>query len=61
MNKIYFDNVATTSLNEEVKKTYIDLLNKYYCNSDALYDDGVEVFNLQEKSRNAIANLLNIK
>ena len=61
MTKIYFDNVATTSLNEEVKSTYIDLLNKYYCNSDALYDDGVDVFNLQEKSRSTIANLLNIK
>lgn len=61
MNKIYFDNVSTTSLNEEVKKTYIDLLNKYYCNSDALYDDGVEVFNLQEKARNNIAELINVK
>lgn len=60
MNKIYFDNASTTSLNEEVKKTYIDLLNRYYCNSDALYDDGVEVFNLQEKARNNIAELINI-
>lgn len=61
MNKIYFDNVATTSLNEEVKKTYFDLLNKYYCNSDALYDDGVNVYNLQEKSRSNIANMLDIQ
>lgn len=60
MSLIYFDNVATTSINDEVKKTYIDLLNRYYCNSDALYNEGVEVFNLQEKSRKNIAELLNI-
>ena len=60
MSLIYFDNVATTSINEDVKNTYIELLNRYYCNSDALYNEGVEVFNLQEKSRKNIAELLNI-
>lgn len=60
MQKIYFDNVATTSLNEEVLKTYTDLLNKYYCNSDALYDDGVAIYNMQEKSRENIAKMLGV-
>ena len=59
MNKIYFDNVSTTSLNDEVRKTYKDLLDKYYCNSDALYDDGVAIYTLQEKARANIASMLN--
>lgn len=60
MKKIYFDNVATTSLNEEVLKTYEELLAKYYCNSDALYDDGVAIYNMQEKARSIIADLLKV-
>lgn len=60
MSKIYFDNVATTSLNDSVKSTYFELLNKYFCNSDALYDDGIEVFNLQEQARENIARFLNV-
>lgn len=58
--KVYFDNVSTTSLNDEVRKTYEELLNTYYCNSDALYDDGVAVFDMQEKARHNIANMLNV-
>lgn len=61
MNKIYFDNVSTTSLNKEVLKTYEDLLDKYYCNSDALYDDGVTIYNMQEKSRANIANMFHVE
>ncbi len=61
MNKIYFDNVSTTSLNKEVLNTYKDLLDKYYCNSDALYDDGVTVYNMQEKARLNIAKMLNVE
>lgn len=60
MNKIYFDNVSTTSLNKEVLKTYEELLEKYYCNSDALYDDGVVIYNMQEKSRANIAEFFNV-
>ena len=60
-NKIYFDNVSTTSLNDEVRKTYEELLNKYYCNSDALYDDGVAIYEMQEKSRENIAKLLGVE
>lgn len=61
MNKIYFDNVSTTSLNKEVLKTYKDLLDKHYCNSDALYDDGVTIYNMQEKSRANIANMFHVE
>ena len=61
MNKIYFDNVSTTSLNGEVLKTYKELLDKYYCNSDALYDDGVTIYNMQEKARANIAKMLKVE
>lgn len=61
MSKIYFDNVSTTSLNKDVQKTYFELLDKYYCNSDALYNDGVEIHNLQEKGREHIADLIGVK
>lgn len=60
MNKIYFDNVSTTSLNDEVLKTYKKLLDEYYCNSDALYDDGVAIYNMQEKARKIIADCFNV-
>ena len=59
--KVYLDSVSTTSLDPEVKKTYVKLLDHYYCNSDALYDDGVAIYRLQEKSRSAICEMLSIK
>ena len=58
--KVYLDNVSTTSLNQEVRKTYEELLEEYYCNSDALYDDGVAIYQLQEKSRKLIGEMLNV-
>ncbi|MBR2578360.1 MAG: cysteine desulfurase, partial [Erysipelotrichaceae bacterium] len=56
--KVYFDNVATTRTDDDVLKTYKELLDKYYCNSDALYDDAVIINNMMEKSRENIAKLL---
>ena len=58
--KVYLDAVSTTSLDEDVKETYKELLDKYFCNSDALYDDGVAIYDMQEKSRKLICDLLNI-
>ncbi|MBR3227378.1 MAG: cysteine desulfurase [Erysipelotrichaceae bacterium] len=58
--KIYFDNVSTTRTDDDVLKTYKELLDKHYCNSDALYDDAVIVNNMLEKSRENIARLLNV-
>ena len=58
--KIYFDNVATTKVNKEVLNTYKELLDNYYANSDALYDDGVQIYNMLEKSRENIARLLKV-
>ena len=59
--KVYLDAVSTTALDPEVRETYKNLLDKYYCNSDALYDDGVAIYDLQEKSRKLTADMLKVK
>ena len=58
--KVYLDAVSTTAVHPEVLDTYKQLLDKHYCNSDALYDDGVAIFDMQEKSRKLIADLLGV-
>lgn len=58
--KVYLDAVSTTSVNPDVLDTYKKLLDQHYCNSDALYDDGVAIFDMQEKSRKIIADLLRV-
>jgi len=58
--KVYLDAVSTTSVNKEVLDTYKKLLDSHYCNSDALYDDGVAIFDMQEKSRKMIGDLLGV-
>ena len=58
--KVYLDAVSTTDVNKEVLETYKKLLDDYYCNSDALYDDGVAIYAMQEKSRKMICDLFGI-
>ena len=59
--KVYLDAVSTTSVDREVRETYEKLLDEYYCNSDALYDDGVAIYDMQEKSRALIAKMLKVR
>ncbi len=59
--KVYLDAVSTTAVHPDVLDTYKNLLDKYYCNSDALYDDGVAIYDMQEKSRANIAKMLGVK
>ena len=59
--KVYLDAVSTTDVNKEVLETYKNLLDKYYCNSDALYDDGVAIYDMQEKSRKLICEMFKIQ
>ena len=59
--KVYLDAVSTTSLHPEVKETYKKLLDDYYCNSDALYDDGVVIYDMQEKARDILCSLLGVR
>lgn len=58
-HNIYFDHASTTTINSEVKKSYIELLDKFY-NCDALYDGGVELFRMQTEARERIAKSLNL-
>lgn len=57
---IYLDYAATTPLDNEVKKTYFSLLDKYFYNNDSIYDKGIEVNNLMEQSRDIVAKYLNV-
>ena len=59
--KVYFDAVSTTAVEPQVLETYKKLLDEFYCNSDALYDDGVAIYDMQEKSRALIAKMLGVK
>lgn len=58
--RVYFDSASTTRIHPEVLKTYESILEKYYVNSESLYDEGTEVFRMMEKARRAIAGLLGV-
>lgn len=58
--RIYFDSASTTRVNPEVLKAYESLLEKYYVNSESLYDEGSEIYRMMEKARRAIAGLLGV-
>lgn len=58
---LYLDYVATTPLNDEVRRTYEDLLKKYFANADSIHQLGVEVDRLMTKSRMKLAELLKVK
>lgn len=60
MRKIYLDNASTTNVHPDVMKTYVDILSTSFCNVDALYDDATKLQQMMEKSRNAIAKMLNV-
>lgn len=58
--KYFFDNASTTSLHEEVYATYCELLKTKFYNSDALYDASIEIQQMIEKSRLAIAETFSV-
>ena len=58
--RVYLDAVSTTNINKDVLETYKKLLDEHYCNSDALYDDGVAIYDMQEKSRKLICDMLKV-
>lgn len=60
-HRIYFDNASTTNINPEVLKSYKQLLDQYYVNSESLYDEGSLISRMMEKARSAIAGLLDIQ
>lgn len=58
--RTYFDSASTSRIHPEVLKTYESLLQKYYVNSESLYDEGIEIFRMMEKARRAIAGFLGV-
>ena len=61
LNSVYLDHASSTKPDDEVIRLYKELLDKYYINSESMYQKGVTINNLVNKSRNSIAALLNIK
>lgn len=59
--QLYLDSVSSTKLDPEVLKAYKKVLDKYYANSSALHKLGVEVNNLEEKSKAQVLDLLDLK
>lgn len=58
--RVYFDGASTTAVHPDVLQTYKSLLDKYYVNSESLYDEGSEISRMMEKARSAIAGLLGV-
>ena len=58
--RVYFDGASTTAIHPDVLQTYKSLLDKYYVNSESLYDEGSEISRMMEKARSAIAGLLGV-
>ena len=59
-HRVYFDGASTTAIHPDVLQTYKSLLDKYYVNSESLYDEGSEISLMMEKARSAIAGLLGV-
>ncbi|MDD3026733.1 MAG: cysteine desulfurase family protein [Erysipelotrichaceae bacterium] len=57
---IYFDYAATTPVAKDIAEGYCQLVEKYFYNSESLYNQGIEVNRLQEKSRGNLAAMLNV-
>lgn len=61
MKKIYFDNAATTKIDEKVLKAMIPYFEKYYGNASSQHVFGSEAKNALEKSRRIIAKEIDAK
>lgn len=58
---IYFDNAATTRINEEVLKSFCDLNTRFFANSASNHKLGQETYNLENIARRNIAKLFSLK
>ena len=61
MKSIYFDNAATTKLDEEVLEEMMPYLKENYGNASSIYKLGREARKVIEESREKIAKILNCK
>ena len=60
MQEIYFDNSATTKLDDRVIECMVDVLKNTYGNPSALHKLGIEAENVLKASRESIAKTLNV-
>ena len=61
MNNVYFDNAATTRLDDEVLKEMIPYLKENYGNASSIYKLGRESKKAVEEAREKVAKALNCK
>ncbi len=57
----YFDYASTTPIDPEIRRTYDQLLERYFVNADSIYPEGIEINTMMNKSRALIAELLNFR
>lgn len=59
MDRIYFDNAATTPLDKDVIAEMTKVMENYYGNPSSIHAQGREVRTLIERARKTVAGLLN--
>ncbi len=59
--ELYLDYVSSTPVDPTVLDTYLDLVKKYYANSDSIHDLGMEVNRFLTQARMNIAKMLNVR
>lgn len=59
MDKVYFDNAATTALDPEVLNVITNVMRNFYGNPSSIHSHGREARTLIEKARKTVAGLLN--
>ncbi|WP_111669252.1 cysteine desulfurase family protein [Algoriphagus litoralis] len=59
MNKVYFDNAATTAMDDRVIDAMLPYMKSYFGNPSSVHSHGREVRSAIEKSRKKVAELLN--
>lgn len=56
---IYFDNAATTLVDESVLKSFEDALKLYFANPSSLHHEGLKALEIENKARKLIAKCFN--
>ncbi|SEG28836.1 cysteine desulfurase family protein [Algoriphagus boritolerans] len=59
MKKVYFDNAATTAMDDRVIDAMLPFMRSHYGNPSSVHSHGLEVRSAIEKSRKKVAELLN--
>lgn len=60
MKKVYFDNAATTAMDDRVIEAMLPFMRSHFGNPSSVHSHGREVRSAIEKSRKKVAELLNV-